>query len=185
MAPALARRAPGAEIRLLEVGFGRGLNTAAALAALAAAGWEGPLQALGLEPHPAWLRPWPEPPGFLKAWAPWWGQAPGPWRLASRPHWQGAVETAAAPVRLPSVPTFDWLFLDLFSPGRHPEDWSAELYPRLARSARAGAILTSYCCARSVRDGLARAGWRVERLRSAGRRDSLVAQMPWETGISA
>lgn len=168
-----ARPAAGRErLRILEVGFGRGLNTACALAELARAGFAGEVQALGLEPNPGLLVPWPERPAELPA--PWWGRPPGPWRLPDRP-WSGEVRPAAAPEGLPPGFGADWIFLDLFSPGAHPEDWRPGLAPALARAAAPGAVLTTYTCARVVRDRLAEAGWRVERRRRAGRKDHLRA----------
>ncbi len=177
--PAAALRPPAGPLhRILEVGFGRGLNTAVALALLAEAGYSGALRCLGLEPFPDRLLPWPPVPAPIAATAPWWGREPGPWACAGRPGWRGEVLAAPAPEALPSGWGADWIFLDLHSPGAHPEDWKPGLVTALTAAAAPGAVLTSYCCARSLRDPLAAAGWRVERLRQKGRRDRLRAQFP-------
>ncbi|MBL7008050.1 MAG: hypothetical protein ISR76_03570 [Planctomycetes bacterium] len=165
-------------MRILEVGFGRGLNTAVALARLEEADFQGGVEALGLEPFPQRLAPWPAVPGRLAGFAPWWGEPPGRWSLPRRPGWSGEVLTEAAPAGLPAGWGAHWMFLDLYSPGAHPEDWHPGLGHGLAAAAAPGAVLTSYCCARSLRDLLTGAGWRVERLRKGGQRDSLRAELP-------
>ncbi|MFQ5749234.1 MAG: MnmC family methyltransferase [Planctomycetota bacterium] len=168
---------PGKALRVLEIGFGRGLNTAAALEWLQQQGWPGEVEALGLEPFPERCRPWPGLPAGLAAAFPWWGRIPGPWRHPLHPGWRGEVRAVAAPRGLEREDRrFDWIFLDLFSPGRHPGDWAPGLFASLARVAAPGAVLTTYSCARRVREGLAETGWRVERLKPAGRRDTLRAR---------
>jgi len=177
--PAAQVRPPrtGEILRVLEIGFGRGLNTAAALEWLEGQGGPGSVEALGLEPFPGRCRPWPVLPAGLAAAFPWWGRIPGPWVHPGHPGWRGEVRALPAPGGLGAEERrFDWIFLDLFSPGRHPEDWAPGLFSALARVAAPGAVLTTYCCARRVREGLAKAGWRVERLKPAGRRDTLRAR---------
>jgi len=172
---ALGRVPPG--LRILEIGFGRGLNTAAALRALAGAGARRVL-ALGLEPgHPALEAPWPPAPPELAPWAPWWGRARGAWRLERDGlRARGCILGERAGSALArSGASFDLVFLDLFSPGRHPEDWDPGLEALLAARCRPGAVLTTYCCARRLREALAAAGWRVERRRRRGRKDALRA----------
>lgn len=165
-------------LRILEVGFGRGLNTALALRELAREGFAGRVEALGLEPHPDRLLPWPALPPAWRGWMPWWGLSPGPWRLASRPLWTGEIRAAAAPAALPGGWGADWLFVDLFSPARHPEDWADGLGEALAAAAAPGGALASYCCARRFRELLRAGGWQVERIRRPGLRDSLRAVLP-------
>lgn len=177
--PAASLRLPAAAApwRVLEIGFGRGLNTATALALLAGRGHRGQVEACGFEPRPEFLSPWPECPPPLCPWAPWWGHGVGAWVLPPATHVAVAASAAAAGLAGREAP-FDWIFLDLFSPGRHPEDWEPELFLRLRRAAAPGAVLTSYCTARSLREGLTASGWAVERLLPAGRRASLRAVFP-------
>lgn len=173
----------GERFSTLEVGFGRGLNSATLLRKLrreqVIPSW---LQLDGCESNPAWLRPWPALPAVWQDCAPWWGQDAGDWPLAA-PQGEVRVRTESAPACLQaggffaSGPGYDWIFLDLFSPGGHPEDWHPGLLEALTAVALPGAVLTSYTCARQVRDGLASLGWKVERLRRAGIRDTLRAQL--------
>lgn len=177
--PAAAARPPraGEALRLLEIGFGRGLNTATALAWLRQAGREGPVRALGYEPWPERLAPWPACPEELRPWAPWWGEIPGRWQPQAGISVEVRSERAADGLQA-RPERHDWIFLDLYSPGRHPEDWEPALFAALAAAAAPGAALTSYCTARSLRDGLSASGWQVRKLQTPGRRDSLLALFP-------
>lgn len=181
VAPAAAGRPPraGETLRIVEIGFGRGVNTAMALRALHEAGTALEVDATGYEPYPERLAPWPPCPAALRPWAPWWGVAIGLWSPSGRGAWRVEVRRETAARGLEAVGRrFDWFFLDLFSPARHPEDWEPDLFAALRGAAAPGAVLTSYCTARSVREGLQAAGWAVERLRHPARRQSLRALFP-------
>jgi tRNA 5-methylaminomethyl-2-thiouridine biosynthesis bifunctional protein len=173
----------GQRFASLEVGFGRGLNTASLLRKIRTEQIEPSwLQLDGCEANPAWLHPWPELPSVWQGCAPWWGRDSGVWPL-DRPAGQARVYAESAPAcleigaSLASEPVYDWIFLDLFSPGGHPEEWHPGLLEALTAVALPGAVLTSYTCARQVRDALDALGWAVERLRRPGIRDTLRAQL--------
>jgi hypothetical protein len=166
-------------LRVLDVGFGRGMNTAALLSACAElAGSSGEslqeVEVLGFEPHPEALEPWPHRPP-RGALFPWWGASIGRW------HSPGAtVEVRPSTVQRglsPDDGRFDLVLLDLYSPSGHPEHWADALFERLAAAGRAETVLSSYSCARVVRDGLAAAGWEARVLRRDGIRDTLVASL--------
>ena len=183
--PAWELRPPhtGERFSSLEVGFGRGLNSATLLRKLRLEGvapsW---LQLDGCEANPDLLIPWPPLPEPWQGCAPWWGKASGAWPLEA-PVGEARVEAEAAPACLlegsSMGPTarYDWIFLDLFSPSGHPEDWQPGLLEALTAVALPGAVLTSYTCARTIRDSLTALGWKVERLRRPGIRDTLRAQL--------
>jgi tRNA 5-methylaminomethyl-2-thiouridine biosynthesis bifunctional protein len=173
----------GERFATLEVGFGRGLNSATLLRKLRAEQiTPSCLQLDGCEAHPELLSPWPELPEAWQGCAPWWGQDSGVWPLQA-PKGVARVCAEAAPACLRAGGSFgpesryDWIFLDLFSPGGHPEDWQPGLLEALTAVALPGAVLTSYTCARQIRDSLAALGWKVERLRRAGIRDTLRARL--------
>jgi len=170
---ALPAAPPGAPLRALDIGFGRGMNSAALLAWAAQVGR--PLDLLGFEPAADALEPWPHRPPHGAAF-PWWGALPGRWLLDD-----AAVEVRSARVEdglRREDGRFGLILLDLFSPRAAPEAWSAALFTALAGAAAAGAVLTTYTCARVVRDGLAAHGWAVEVLRRPGVRDTLRATRP-------
>lgn len=53
------------------------------------------------------------------------------------------------------------VFFDPFSPKKHPELWSQEIFSKLFSIMSSKSILTTYSCARHVRDKLSAAGFRV------------------------
>ncbi|MFO8016867.1 MAG: MnmC family methyltransferase [Candidatus Woesearchaeota archaeon] len=55
----------------------------------------------------------------------------------------------------------DAVFLDPFSPKKCPELWTEEFFRDISRVMRKGAILATYSCARSVRENLSKAGLEV------------------------
>lgn len=65
------------------------------------------------------------------------------------------------------VATVDAVFLDGFAPDRNPQMWQPRLFKAIARLAVPGTTAATWSVARVVRDGLAAAGFEVER--AAGR----------------
>lgn len=59
---------------------------------------------------------------------------------------------------------FDLIYFDAFAPEKQPEMWSQELFNRLYVSMNSGGILTTYCAKGIVRRMLQTAGFTVERL---------------------
>jgi tRNA U34 5-methylaminomethyl-2-thiouridine-forming methyltransferase MnmC len=75
---------------------------------------------------------------------------------------------------------FDAVYHDAFSPDANPELWSAEFLARLARSLKAGGTLATYTVKGDVRRRLIEAGLRVAKTPGppAGKREMLVASRP-------
>jgi tRNA 5-methylaminomethyl-2-thiouridine biosynthesis bifunctional protein len=69
----------------------------------------------------------------------------------------------------------DAFFLDGFAPDRNPELWEPPLIKALARLARPGATLATWCTARAVRDALAASGFAVELRPGYGHRRQMLA----------
>ena len=57
---------------------------------------------------------------------------------------------------------FDLIFLDPFSPKKCPELWTEEFFNDLRKACNENAVLTTYSCARIVRDNLVKAGFKVK-----------------------
>lgn len=57
----------------------------------------------------------------------------------------------------------DALYLDGFSPARNPDMWSPAVFKQLARIARPGSTLATWSVAGAVREGLAQAGFQLEK----------------------
>jgi tRNA 5-methylaminomethyl-2-thiouridine biosynthesis bifunctional protein len=72
---------------------------------------------------------------------------------------------------LPAIDArFDAFYLDGFAPARNPQMWNEAVFRHCARLAAPGATLATYTAARAVRDGLAAAHFRSERLPGYGRK---------------
>ncbi len=69
----------------------------------------------------------------------------------------------------------DAFFLDGFAPDRNPQMWEAPLLKALARLARAGATLATWCAARAVRDALTAAGFELQLRASFGHKRQMLA----------
>ncbi|MFW5866103.1 MAG: MnmC family methyltransferase [Nanoarchaeota archaeon] len=66
--------------------------------------------------------------------------------------------------------TFDAVFFDPFSPRKHPHLWSEELFRQVYRTMKRDAVVTTYSCARMIRDNLKKAGFIVRDGPTVGRR---------------
>ena len=167
-ASGLARRlASGEATRVLEVGFGTGLNVL--VAADAALGQPGRLEVVSLESDPL-------PAELLRSL--------GHGSLLAHPELaesllqgleeqRGRIELAPAVSfelrtgdarKLPLPDGMDVVFHDAFSPGTSPELWTPAFLARLFASLRPGGVLTTYSAAGTVRRTLAGVGFGVERL---------------------
>lgn len=153
--------------RVLEVGFGLGVNFRATLAGVAQRGVPLTYLAYEFEPasadvlravgeggegadHPAWA-------ALLAGWgqaSPLVVQVPG---MSLTVRFED-VNAAALPTAWATA-----LYLDGFSPARNPEVWTPELAARLAAALAPGGVLVTYSAAGQVRRALAGAGLRVEK----------------------
>ena len=57
---------------------------------------------------------------------------------------------------------YNMVFLDPFSPGKNPELWSLNFFKEIHRVMKPCGVLTTYSCARSVRDNLKEVGFQVK-----------------------
>jgi len=65
---------------------------------------------------------------------------------------------------------YDAVFLDPFSPPKNPELWTEEFFREIKKRMKKGAILATYSCARKVRSNLSKAGFEVKDGPCVGRR---------------
>lgn len=180
----------GQRARVLELGFGTGLNLLVTAAAAAEAG--APLDYVAFERDPlgadtlAALR-YPEllapfdGPDLLVEW----------WRSLGTPVPEGAFEwrhghttltlkvgEAARLIAQEVEGAFDAVFLDPFSPRSNPDAWAEELLASLAAVLTPGGRLVTYSVSGEVRRRLERAGLSVKKVPGppGGKRESLVAE---------
>lgn len=168
--------------RVLEIGFGLGMNFRATLQSAVEGGvrleylsyerfpvsrsvLESVRVALPPEAEGVWselLESWPDPP------------TPTPYLLQG--DW-GRLEVRFEDVTQADFPD-NWataLYLDAFSPEVNPEPWSPEVMQKLYRAARPEARLATYSVAGSVRRDLTQAGFQVERVPGVGKKQWLCA----------
>jgi len=166
-----ARATPQGCVGLLDLGTGLGLNLAAALAAVEAAG--GRLAALSLERDPAVLAAglalYERPELAHGPWAAPHAEVRRALRAALAGDGRAALGRGTLELRLgdardtlPGPPrTFEAVFLDPFSPGRAGELWEAGFLARVATQVAPGGWLSTYSAAFRVRLALAAAGLEV------------------------
>ncbi|MFC1898001.1 tRNA (5-methylaminomethyl-2-thiouridine)(34)-methyltransferase MnmD [Candidatus Cloacimonadota bacterium] len=65
---------------------------------------------------------------------------------------------------------FDRVLFDPFSPGRHPEMWSEEIFSKVYDKMKVGAKLSTYSCAKWIRVNMVNAGFKVIDGPSIGRK---------------
>lgn len=65
---------------------------------------------------------------------------------------------------------FDIIFLDPFSPKKCPELWTEEFLQNIYKKTAPGGILTTYSCAKEVRQNLVKAGFQITDGPAIGRR---------------
>jgi len=59
---------------------------------------------------------------------------------------------------------YDVIYFDAFAPEKQPDMWTEEVFAQLYAAAAPGCLLTSYCAKGSFRRSLKAAGWLVEKL---------------------
>ena len=156
------------EIRILEIGFGTGLNAFLTLReVMANLDWRVVYFAVELYPLPFELATrlnyaglaWPEGESlFLDLHRAEWGK---PTQITDR-FVLHKIEGDANRVSLPDG--IDLVYMDAFAPEKQPEMWNAALYRRLVDAMVPGATLVTYCSKGDVRRGLRDAGLFMERL---------------------
>lgn len=166
----------GTFLRLLEIGFGTGLN--AAVTAIVA-GAQCPVHYITLEKYPVESSIVDQLgydaliPAQLFAdihAAPW--EQP----TAITPHF--TLEKRCCDLLATSLPhDIDVVYFDAFAPEKQPEMWSSEVFACIYRAMRPGGVLTTYCAKGSIRRLLQATGFSVERLAGpvGGKREILRA----------
>ncbi len=189
----------GGCIRLLETGFGLGVNFLASWARLRTDGSPARLHYVSIEKHPftrddlrkalqlsvgslaceVAAQLWPLADRLLAQWPPLLG---GFHSLELDEQVTLTLVFGDVVEMLPKIAgQFDAFFLDGFAPDRNPLMWSSAVMEQLASLAASEARLSSWCVAGAVRRALADAGFSVsKRPGFGGKHDCLSAQWPAE-----
>ena len=173
-------------VRILEVGFGTGLNLLLLCELMARIGSRSKVvfQSVEAWPVPVEIAAQFNYGGFLEAFG-------GASRLVGifEQLGSGSVDkefTEQVRVRVhrglfesmdPVETGFQYVFHDAFSPGVNPDLWTAEVFERIYQWCVDGAWLTTYCAATRARNAMREAGWEVSKAPGAlGKREMSVAQ---------
>ena len=169
-------RSASRPLRLLEIGFGTGLN--AAVTAMAATA-ERPVHYITLEKYPV-------EPQFVKGLgydtlvdAPIFAAThAAPWEQPTAITSHFTLEKRCCDLLTAPLPNdIDIVYFDAFAPEKQPEMWSAEVFSRIYEAMRPGGVLTTYCAKGAIRRLLQATGFTVERLAGpvGGKREILRA----------
>lgn len=167
------------ELRILEVGFGTGLN--AYLTAIEAEKVGKTVHYTAIEKYPLSEEIWQS-----LNYAENYGCNQSLFQQLHRAEW-GKDENitphflfeklAVDFLFLPLSQTFDLIYFDAFSPEKQPELWTEEVFAKLYAHTSAEGILTTYCAKGAVRRAMQTAGYMVERIAGAtGKREMLRAR---------
>lgn len=176
---AFRHRSDGTPLRLLEIGFGTGLN---AVVTAMASNASCPVHYITLEKHPlaphtlAHLRHETYTSPTLLA-----AIHDAPWGVptAITPHF--TLEKRQADYLVDPLPeAIDIVYFDAFAPEKQPEMWSEQAFKRLYNVLNPQATLTTYCAKGHIRRLLATLGFTVERIPGPtnGKREILRARKP-------
>lgn len=154
-------------VRVLEIGFGTGLNTFLTL--LDAIKRQTPVIYTSLELYPlTWKEI--EPLQYPETIAPRQSRL---FQQLHKAEWNKKIEITpeftlykiqADLTRYTFEEQFDVVYFDAFAPEKQPELWEEAIFSKIAAAMPPGGVLSTYCAKGEVRRRLQRAGFTVERL---------------------
>ncbi len=168
-------------IRILEIGFGTGLNTL--IAAIEANKQNLKIEFTSLEPYPI-------PPEIIKALN--YGEVLNNENLFNKIHkveWQtlSEINTNFSIKKIKNklentelvTQYYDVIFFDAFAPKKQPELWELAIFKKLYKSLKNGGILTTYSAAGQLKRNLKQVGFSLHNPPGAnGKREMSVAIKP-------
>lgn len=164
-----------APLRVLEIGFGTGLNVALSVNAI-----DMPVHYISLELFPL-DRAVVDAMGYDKAIPVIADVNDAEWDAPVRIARNFVLEKRHADFLECQLPTeIDVVYYDAFAPDKQPQMWTETCFRRVFETMRPGGILTTYCAKGSVRRMLESVGFNVERLAGpeGGKREILRATKP-------
>lgn len=148
--------------RVLEIGFGTGLN--ALLTLEAAEADKRSVHYTGIELYPlAWeeveILNYSNHPSFKTLHSSLWEK-----EVPITPYFTLKKTEIDARMMINTKHSFDVIYFDAFAPEKQPELWDEELFRNLYSSLAPGGVLTTYCSKGVIRRILQSVGFKVERL---------------------
>ena len=164
-------------LRILEIGFGTGLNALLTLLRATV-----PVEYVGIEKYPVQV----EEAAALNYTAVLGGVQDMEWLHATP--WEDWNQHPEQPFRLKKQnldffdialeEPVDLIYFDAFAPNKQPELWTEEMFAHMAELLHPGGILTTYCAKGAVRRALQSVGLKVARLPGPpGKREMLRAEL--------
>jgi len=161
------KQCPKSEIRILEIGFGTGLN--AFLTLLEAEKQQLKIHYTSLERFPVEIAKALQL-NYVDGHS---DEARNYFELLQTSAWNVAVQISPY-FSLEKIEAdftafefggmYDVVYFDAFSPEKQPEMWSLQRFEKVAGCCNAGAVITTYCAKGVVRRAMQAAGFTVERL---------------------
>ncbi len=162
----------GRPLRILEAGFGSGLNAWLTMKHAMECGLSVEYRALELYPvgEEVALMDYAADDAFMELHR-------APWNEAYRVNESFSIEKLQADIaEVEPGKDFDVVYFDAFAPDVQPQLWSVEVFVRFRMSLREGGVLVTYSAKGDVKRNLRAAGFHVERLAGAlGKRHMLRA----------
>lgn len=158
---------PKPHLRVLEIGFGTGLNALCSLVDARNRGLQ--LHYTGIEKYPV-SEAEAQQLNFTSVVK---GATHADFLPMHTAAWNQAVEIGSnftlhkvlGDVQTADLPTpFDVCYFDAFPPEIQPELWTESIFAKLYQFAAPGAVMTTYCAQGQMRRNMKAAGWLVERL---------------------
>lgn len=149
------------DLKVLEIGFGTGLNAYLSLKSAEAAGRKVEYTGIEINPLPVELikeLAYTDDPLFEDLHQAHWN------RKVAVTSFFSLYKIAGDFTRYRFDDLFDVIYFDAFAPDKQPEMWSRELFDYLYVITNEGGVLTTYCAKGEVRRMLQSAGFTVERL---------------------
>jgi tRNA U34 5-methylaminomethyl-2-thiouridine-forming methyltransferase MnmC len=163
------KQCPQSDIRVLEIGFGSGLNCYLTLLAGLGSGkkvWYSAIEKFPL-PEEVWekLKYSQQLPDGNSEWFPLIHQAQWNGDVEIHPQFiLHKIESDLLVMEWDKLPLVDLVYFDAFSPEKQPELWSSSIFERIYDKMNSNGILVTYCAKGIVRRTLQSIGFVVERI---------------------
>ena len=178
---------------IAETGFGAGLNFLAVLDLLEKSGSDCRIDYISFEAYPLDAttafqarKPFAELQNksvqLREVWPESWACAHHRLFLQDRVHLHLHFSDALTAMKQLDFKADVW-FLDGFSPSKNTELWSEELFLQVARLSAQNAAISSFSVAALVKNGLAKAGFKIQKKRGFGKKREML--IGWRNNIAA
>lgn len=156
----VAEMAGAGEVSILDICFGLGYNSAAALDMILEANLACAVNIVGLENDDEILKRIPALKPHIKSYSAIQDAVE---RGGEYVHDGIDIRIIVGDAResIKMLKSFDVVFHDPFSPKKCPELWTEDFFKEIRKHMNKDGVLTTYSCARSVRDNLRKAGFIV------------------------